>query len=97
LRYGWWPGRYVLMPDHLHLLAIQTIKGVSLSHWVKALKAFVGKREFQWQVGFFDHMLRSDESEAGKWEYIRENPVRAGLVDDWKEWPFAGEIEPDAA
>ena len=32
------------------------------------------------QEGFFDHLLRSYESYAQKWEYVRENPVRAGLV-----------------
>jgi len=30
--------------------------------------------------GFFDHILRNDESYSEKWEYVRENPVRAGLV-----------------
>jgi len=33
-----------------------------------------------WQRGFFDHLLRSDESYAEKWNYVRENPVRAGLA-----------------
>jgi REP-associated tyrosine transposase len=45
-----------------------------------------------WQPGFFDHVLRSDESYAQKWEYVRENPVRAGLVMTADEWPFQGEI-----
>ena len=45
-----------------------------------------------WQEGFFDHILRSDESMAQKWEYVRDNPVRAGFVRLWTEWPFQGEI-----
>jgi len=45
-----------------------------------------------WQRGFFDHVLRSDESYAEKWEYVRENPVRAGLVRIADEWPYAGEF-----
>ena len=40
----------------------------------------------------FDHVLRNDESYAQKWEYVRENPVRAGLVAEWHEWPYQGEI-----
>lgn len=32
------------------------------------------------QAGFFDHVLRSNESYAEKWKYVRSNPVRAGLV-----------------
>jgi len=38
-----------------------------------------------------DHVLRGDESYGGKWEYVRENPVRAGLVATWEKWPFRGE------
>ncbi len=92
-RYGWWPGRYVLMPDHLHLLVIQTPEAVSLGAWIKALKAFVANDKFRWQESLFDHLLRSDESESEKWEYIRQNPVRAGLATDADDWPFAGEID----
>ena len=46
-----------------------------------------------WQTGFFDHVLRSGESYGEKWEYVRMNPVRAGLVLRPEEWPYAGEIE----
>jgi REP element-mobilizing transposase RayT len=99
-RYGWWPTRYVLMPDHLHLLASMSPSSVELGAWIKALKAFLGQRAFRWQAGFFDHVLRHDESAAEKWEYIRQNPVRAGLVARVEDWPFAGEInheQPSAA
>ena len=39
--------------------------------------------------GVFDHLFVSAESRAGKWEYVRENPVRAGLVARAEDWPFA--------
>ena len=91
-RYGWWMTRYVVLPDHLHLLAAANTSSVSPGVWVKALKAFVGQREFQWQPSFFDHVIRHDESEAEKWEYIRQNPVRAGLVTRAEDWLFAGEL-----
>ena len=81
-----------LMPDHLHMLAHAEPGAVTLGEWVKALKAVVGWREFQWQSSFFDHVLRSEESEAQKWEYVQLNPVRAGLVSQADEWPFGGEI-----
>jgi REP element-mobilizing transposase RayT len=45
-----------------------------------------------WQPGFFDHILRTDESYGEKWNYVRENPVRAGLVRTAEEWPYQGEI-----
>ena len=47
-----------------------------------------------WQKEFFDHVLRSDESYESKWLYVRENPVRAGLVSSAEDWPCAGEMTP---
>ena len=49
-------------------------------------------RPFAWQKEFFDHLLRSDESYAQKWDYVRRNPVRAGLVSDSDGWCHQGEI-----
>jgi len=46
-----------------------------------------------WQREFFDHVLRSDEGYAEKWDYVRENPVRAGLVRSPNEWPYFGNNE----
>lgn len=50
------------------------------------------ERSSVWQRGFFDHLLRNSESYAQKWNYVLENPVRAGLVSAAEDWPFAGEI-----
>ena len=91
--HDWWVSRYVLMPDHLHLFATPGLSAVTLSEWVKALKAVVGNREFKWQTGFFDHVLRSAESQSEKWEYVRRNPERAGLVKNADDWSFAGEFD----
>ena len=46
-----------------------------------------------WQPEFFDHLLRSRESRSEKWAYVRENPVRAGLVARAENWPFAGAVD----
>jgi hypothetical protein len=35
----------------------------------------------------------SSESYSQKWDYLKENPVRAGLVKKSDDWPFQGEIE----
>jgi hypothetical protein len=45
-----------------------------------------------WQAGFFDHILRSAESARRKWDYLSENPVRAGFVECSNEWSWQGEI-----
>src|SRR5262249_49171846 len=80
-------GRYVIMPDHIHLFAGFSPESISLSKWLKSLKNKISKvlrnREFSaphWEKGFFDHVLRSQESYDEKWQYVRLNPVRAGLV-----------------
>jgi REP element-mobilizing transposase RayT len=41
--------------------------------------------ELQWQSDFWDRTLRSDESYAEKWEYVRLNPVRHGLASSADE------------
>jgi len=90
-------GRYVIMPDHLHFF-VRGDQNFVLGNWVKGLKrailkAFPNEKDHSlWQPGFFDHLLRNDESYAQKWEYVRENPVRAGLVHCSEDWPYQGEI-----
>jgi REP element-mobilizing transposase RayT len=88
------------MPDHVHLF-VRGDEEFVLGRWVGELKQALArgngwsKSDGQlWQEGFFDHVLRSDESMSQKWEYIRENPVRAGLVNHAKDWPYQGEIVP---
>jgi len=70
----------------------------TLAQWMNGLKRAISvalgatKKRPLWQPGFFDHVLRSDESYSQKWEYVRENPVRAGLVGRIDEWPYQGEL-----
>jgi REP element-mobilizing transposase RayT len=93
-------GAYVVMPDHIHLF-VALDPETTLAAWVKSLKNALSKtlrslkiRAPHWQKGFFDHVLRSTDSYGQKWEYVRDNPVRAGLVRTWEEWPFSGQIYP---
>jgi len=97
--YGAWVGAYIFMPDHFHLFVAIDDEKLSLSNWLKSLKGTLssvlrreGKSPPYWQKGFFDHMLRSKESYTQKWHYVRENPVRAGLVKRCEDWPYLGEI-----
>jgi len=87
-------GRYVIMPDHVHLF-VRGDPGFVLSKWVSGLKRAMSvavEKQRLWQPGFFDHVLRSAESYSEKWHYVRENPVRAELVDDAAKWPYQGEV-----
>jgi putative transposase len=70
-----------------------------LGRWVGTLKRSLARQASDsdqsdriWQRGFFDHVLRSGESYSRKWNYVCENPVRAGLVRQAQDWPYAGEI-----
>jgi len=96
---GAWIGAYVIMPDHLHLFVATDDEQIAISAWMKSLKNTISKmlRENgvappHWQKTFFDHLLRSSESYSEKWSYVRENPVRAGLVQKAEDWPYVGEI-----
>jgi putative transposase len=84
-------GRYVIMPDHLHLFVCGGLE-FDLGLWIRGLKRAIISQTGIWQPGFFDHVLRSDESYGQKWQYVRENPVRAGLVHEADEWPYQGQI-----
>jgi putative transposase len=90
-------GRYVIMPDPLHIF-VSGHQDFLLTQWVRLLKRALSKVISQsrphWQKGFFDHPIRHRESYSEKWEYVRQNPVRAGLVGTPKDWPWQGEIVP---
>ena len=91
----WVVGRYVIMPDHLHLFcAPGVIPPEPLQSWVSYWKrqiTFAAGGSF-WQKNYWDTQLRRHESYAAKWEYVRNNPVRAGLVAKPEDWPYQGEL-----
>ena len=101
---GWRVGPYVIMPEHVHFFAAPSPAAVrDLSYWVgrwkraTAVRLNLGEeREMPfWQAGFFDHVLRSAASRSEKWDYVRQNPVRAGLVVDASQWPYSGSLHFD--
>lgn len=86
----WFAHLFMLMPDHVHALLsfpreARPIKEVIRlwKHWTAAKLGIV------WQRDFFEHRLRHDESRREKADYILSNPVRAGLVANASEWPYA--------
>ncbi|MEO6846620.1 MAG: transposase [Chthoniobacterales bacterium] len=95
----WLVGRYVITPEHIHLFcAPNNLEVSSLRNWMAFWKNGVS-REWPsekdkpiWQRSFWDTQLRQGESYTEKWEYVRNNPVRHGLVTDTKTWPYQGEM-----
>jgi putative transposase len=88
LERGFFVGRFVLMPDHLHLFIVVSREVPhALSIWMKGLKRSLtrvldemGVSSPHWQKGFFDHVMRSGESYSEKWNYVRANPGE-GWID----------------
>ena len=85
---------YCLMPDHLHLqLSPKDGNLVDLINGWKSYTAnLLNKMGYEgacWQRSFYDHALRRDEDIQTVAEYIVNNPVRKGLVKNWKEYPYS--------
>ncbi len=89
----------VLMPDHLHIIvAPAKDRDAKIGNCSAAIKRWMRQEMsavWKWQAGCFDRLLRSDESLHDKWLYLEENPVRAGLVKNWRDWPYRYEFNED--
>jgi REP element-mobilizing transposase RayT len=89
---------FCLMPDHVHLVLsastdcdVITFIGQFKNLAQRAIwqQGFVGHI---WQKRFYDHFLRSDEQLKTVIEYVLNNPVRRGLVEYWRDYPFCGSL-----
>ncbi len=97
---GWFVGRYLLMPDHVHLFACPALSAKPLSDWVRMWKSVSSRRLCAsleilpplWQRDYFDHFVRNPAAYDEKWRYVEENPVRKGLCGRAEEWSHRGEI-----
>ena len=83
---GVWVEKYVVMPDHIHLLICIVNEGgrpqvaPTLSRMMQQFKGVTTKRCGRplWQKGFYDHVIRDDNDFLTKWNYIDTNPARRG-------------------
>ena len=94
---SWMVGYYLLMPDHLHLFCSPHEWTVEIERWISYWKFLLARRRPEagrWQRGGFHHRLRSRIEFENKWQYVRENPIRRGLVENAEEWPYQGHIHP---
>ena len=108
---AWLVGRYVIMPDHVHLFcAPAQCPTVDVRRWTQYLKERITKRlvaerlgaaspskaeaarNWRWQPDCWDTQMRNGEHYHEKWLYVRENPVRSGLVEIADQWAFQGEL-----
>jgi len=95
----WLVGRFVIMPDHVHLFCSPATRNACpLGKWVAYWKSLSSKNWPQrddlpvWQKDFWDRQLGREDSYGTKWEYVRCNPVRHRLVAAPEQWPYQGEL-----
>jgi len=89
---------YCIMPDHVHLLISASEKKDIIS-FVREIKSLSTRIAWDynhhggvWQTSFYDHFLRKDEDCREVTNYIIQNPVRKGIVDDWRDYQFCGSL-----
>ena len=84
----------VVMPDHVHFVAglingsLATIMRSLKSHTAKQINILLERDGPFWQPQYHDHAIRKDEDLNEVVLYILHNPVRAGLVKDFRDYPF---------
>ena len=92
---------WVLMPSHLHVLYVggtvgmKTLMG-NFKRWTghRAARALGREERRFWQDEWFDHWSRSADETERIVAYIRQNPLRAGLVKRSEDWPHASWNQP---
>jgi len=85
----WYMHLALLMPDHVHLIASFPERAKNMQAVVSKWKEWTAKSiKVKWQRDFFEHRLRGDEGFDEKADYVRANPVRAGLVTNAEDWPY---------
>lgn len=93
-RLDWHVTLLVLMPDHLHMLTAFP-HDLDLRKIITDWKSLLARKTgVSWQRDFFDHRIRDAENWEQKAEYIRQNPVRGGLVAKAEDWAFRWEPNP---
>ena len=92
----------VVMPDHVHLILTPEVDHIrkeihsliAIMRSLKGASAHAINKHWErhgpvWQEESFDHVLRCSESLDAKVRYVLENPLRRGLVADWRDYPWA--------
>ena len=91
---------YSVMPNHVHTVltprsgdATECYALSRIMHSVKGYTATqanrpLGRTGAFWQHESYDHVVRDAAELARVIAYTVENPVKAGLVASWQEWPW---------
>ncbi|MBI2193010.1 MAG: DUF1156 domain-containing protein [Planctomycetes bacterium] len=90
-----------VMPDHVHAI-LEPLGNYTLSNLLHSIKSFtaneinkaLGRQGTFWQAESFDRIVRDIPDYLEKWDYVRANPVKTGLVKDptQHQWLFEDEV-----
>lgn len=86
---------WVIMPNHVHIL-IQNLEGHSISDIMHSIKSFtaheanriLGRKGRFWSKEYFDRYIRNAKHFHATLRYIEQNPVKARLCRNPKDWEF---------
>ena|SRR5579885_2367801 len=85
----------VVMPDHAHAI-FRIVDGSALDTILHSIKSFsaqmvnraLGRSGRVWVEESFDHIVRDERRWEEKIAYVRDNPVKRGLVSRWQDYAW---------
>ncbi len=85
-------GHAVLSPHQKDDGSFYALK--SIMHSIKSYSANEGNKALKrsgrfWQDESYDHFVRDTDEWGRIVQYVLNNPVKAGLVSDWREWRWS--------
>ena len=89
---------FCIMPNHVHVLLTVLREDIPFYKVLQRLKTYTAVRANRilnrvgqsfWQAKSYDHIVRNGKSFERIIAYILNNPVQAGLVDKWEDWPHS--------
>ena len=85
---------FCIMPNHVHVLLTLIADAPNLAFILERHKRYtglqcnkiIGKIDNFWTAGCYEHAVRTEVSFLRYCLYTLNNPVKAGLVEDWRDW-----------
>lgn len=74
-----------LLPHHTFAKTMQYIKGGS----ARLCNQLLGRQGDFWAEESYDHYVRNLTEKDNIIKYILNNPIKAGLVKNWEDYPFS--------
>ena len=88
---------YTIMPNHVHVMMtllpgapvlFSVMQHLKKNSAIKSNKLLKRTGLAFWEKESYDHVVRDETEFYRILNYILRNPVKAGFVQEWKDWPF---------